>query len=1756
MVEASIMKETSTIKPRRLFWDVLLLVILIVGAYFRLIGLDWDEEQHLHPDERFMTMVASSIHTPGSLRDYFNTATSSLNPHVVGYGFYVYGTFPLFLTRWVGEALGKTGYGEIYLVGRVLSALADLLTVFLVYHIARHLYRRYAIGALAAGFTALAVLQIQLSHYFTVDTFANAFLYLAFYAAVRVMAAPLPSESQDSTSARRLDEPVGFYLLFGLGLGLALASKVSTLPVAILLPIAALIRYSRVQTPEMRGRLSLGMVRNLALAVVVAFFTFRIFQPYAFSGPGFWGLAINPRWVDNLRELSTLSNGDVDFPPALQWARRPLTFAWVNMVRWGLGWPLGLLAWVGFLWMGYRIIRGAWREHVLLWAWTGLYFSWQSLNFTRAMRYQLPVYPALAIIAAWAIITLWNKALLNSLHSRAVRRINPHRLLAVVLGGLVLLGTFLWAFAFTRIYTRPVTRVAASRWIYQHVPGPINLRIQTGSETVNQPLPIREGVSLTAQHPLRWVFTPTEDWRVTQAWITAIYDPALGSDLKNVQFVLGQGEGEVLAISQLTDTFATPEEQANRVIPFDSVVTLVAGHPYWFEVRLEGEGRLLRLNGAIQLGNAQVPQRLTVIPALVEPLRLGQGLVIPFTAVQSGTLSQVLLNRIVDWRGLGDIKTLRLQILDSASGITLTTIEFEGVFRALSDPRGESYAITLENPIQIEKNKSYLLALDVTAGEGDLAIYGSAPAHESTWDDGLPLRLDGYDPYGGIYRSGLNFEMYWDDNEDKLARFLSILDQADYIFITSNRQWGTTTRVPERYPLTTVYYRNLLGCPEETSILWCYSVAQPGMFEGNLGFELVAVFQSDPNLGSLRFNTQFAEEAFTVYDHPKVLIFKKQADYNPAQVRAVLGGVDLSKVIRLTPRQFKSYPATLMLPLERWVQQVKGGTWSELFSTSAWNNRYPGLGLIIWYVALMLMGWMVYPLARLVFGVLPDKGYPLLRILGLLCLGWGVWILGSMGVPFTPFTISLSALAILMLNLGLGYLQREAIRQELRREWRYFLRIEALALAFFLFFLLIRLGNPDLWHPYKGGEKPMDFSYFNAVLKSTTFPPYDPWFAGGYINYYYFGFVLAAVPTKWLGIVPSIAYNLILPSFFALVALGAFSAGYNLVAWAISQRVRSDHENPYYVDGHPWLGGWAGAIGVLILGNLGTVRMIWHGLQRLVAPNGQIEGVNFLQQIIWALGGFGRLVAGAHLPYAPGDWYWIPSRVYPGEPITEFPFFTFLYADPHAHLFALPLTLLALGWALAISFAAWRWVRSDDLPWPIRTAAVFFLGGLIIGALRPTNTWDLPTYLGLGLLALAYSGWQYADLPEGWCPFLPAWLRRWVAIGLAAVSLIGLSFLLYLPFSQWYGQAYAAIDLWRGARSPFWSYLTHWGVFLFILTFWYGWETYIWMATTPLSALRRIYPYRYPLLVGLAVYLGIMIYLTHGLGVEIAWPVMLLVLWAGLLLLRPRQDDSRRAVLVMSITALVLTLAVELVVLRGDIGRMNTVFKFYLQAWVLLGLSAAVALTWLWPAVRRFRKTGWQYVFRVGVSLLVGGALLFPLLGGLDKIRDRMSPTAPHSLDGMAYMPFSTYWEGEHTLDLSQDYRAIRWMQENVEGSPVIVEANVPEYRWGNRFTIYTGLPGVVGWNWHQRQQRALLPDTWVTERVVAIASFYNTTDLQETQRFLEQYHVSYIIVGQLEKAVYQPEGLAKFEAQEGRLWRRVYQDADTAIYRVIRPGE
>jgi uncharacterized membrane protein len=262
----------------------------------------------------------------------------------------------------------------------------------------------------------------------------------------------------------------------------------------------------------------------------------------------------------------------------------------------------------------------------------------------------------------------------------------------------------------------------------------------------------------------------------------------------------------------------------------------------------------------------------------------------------------------------------------------------------------------------------------------------------------------------------------------------------------------------------------------------------------------------------------------------------------------------------------------------------------------------------------------------------------------------------------------------------------------------------------------------------------------------------------------------------------------------------------------------------------------------------------------------------------------------------------------------------------------------------------------------------------------------------------------------------------------------------------------------------------------------------------------------------------------------------------------------KRAVLMMIGTALTLTIAVEVVVLVGDIGRMNTVFKLYLQGWTLFAVSAAAAFGWLLNAFPQWNTT-WRNTYQIGVTALLTGTFLFTITATSDKIVDRMAPDAPRTLDSMTFMKYARHWDGQD-MELSEDYNAIRWMQDNVQGSPVIVEANCTEYRWCTRFTIYTGLPGVVGWNFHQRQQRALVPPNLITDRVVEIGLFYTTMDIDSALMFLKKYQVKYIVVGQLERNIYPPieglDGLAKFEQYNGTYWRSAYHDAHTVIYEVL----
>jgi hypothetical protein len=1242
-------------RPRFAWMDLLLILILLAGAYLRIVGTNWDDDSYNHPDERFLSMTTENLQPVSGIGEYFNTAASTMNPNNMGSGFYVYGTFPLMLVRYTSEWLEKTGLSNVKLIGRAYSSALDLLTVLVVYLIARRLYNR-KVALLAAAFSAFTVLQIQQAHFYTTDTFSLLFLTLAILASVQILTTPLPAHVFDPAVRRTLKEE--FFelvrhpwlvpsLLFGLWLGMAMASKINVFPVAVMLPGAILIQLVSLSPHEQKTQ-AWRVVLLLGLGALVSLLVFRILQPYAFSGPGFFNFGINKEWVDNLKSLESLSSKDADWPPAMQWARRPLWFSGQNLTIWGLGLPLGIAAWAGFLFAGWRMLKGEWRKHLLLWVWVGGYFVWQSLKANPTMRYQLPVYPFLAIFAAWALVT-WMEA-----KPFKARRINWQKALSIAATVLVLGGSMAWSFAFTRIYTRPLTRVAASNWLFENVPGPLTLSIETTSGVTRQLINYPYGQALMPGYPYETTFNARETGTLNQLIIGRVKDLLPNSQPDSLLVTVSRQQDNIPALSR--EFALLPSSGGEQTIQFNSPVPLSPGQMYTLTILLPDAVGEVDMCAPIRLNIRTVDGDTSQYVPPGDPCTLtaGGSSTVTFQPENDQVLNSITLSNLnAGEEQPGPLPVLVVLGFQPYQEAILASAVLTKDFPSTSTAFHPGYMLTLSQPVILEKDLQYNIRVYLKGPNGSVELQGSALANEGAWDDGLPFRISGYDAFGGIYPPGLDFDMYTDDNPEKLGRFMRIMDEADYIAISSNRQYATLTRLPERFPMTTTYYRNLLGCPPEKDLIWCFRVAKPGMFQGDMGFELVYINQSNPNLGPLEINTQFAEEAFTIYDHPKVLIFRKNSSYDPANTVRILASVDFSKITRVAPGRAPSRPMDLMLPADRLAQQRANGTWAELFPPEALYNRYPALAAVLWYLVVSLLGIGMYPLVRFVMPGLSDRGYPLVRMVGMVLLAYFVWLAGSAGIPFNRLTISIVAALLLAVSLLLGWKQWPELKAEWNSKRRYFLLIEIVALAFFLLFLFVRLGNPDLWHPSKGGEKPMDFSYLNAVLKSTTFPPYDPWFAGGYLNYYYYGFVLVGVIIKWLGITPAVAYNIFLPQLFSLVALGAFCVGWNL----FTGRARSeDEDQPSTLPA--LFAGLSASLAVVVLGNLATVRMIWHGLQKLAIaglPGGlQIEDGNFFQRCCGPSRDSASSSMATACPFTPGTGTGSPAGYIPRNPSPNF----------------------------------------------------------------------------------------------------------------------------------------------------------------------------------------------------------------------------------------------------------------------------------------------------------------------------------------------------------------------------------------------------------------------------------------------------------------------------------------------------------------------
>jgi YYY domain-containing protein len=1649
----------------------LLLLIILAGFGLRVWGINFDQGLGSHPDERSTAcFYAASLRLPADWDEFWDPQRSPLNPlwdlnHQRSRSF-TYGHFPLYLGMAMGElmhtaapvaaqlgvadstvalmARADSACDAIAVAGRLVIALLDTLTIFLLFLLGRRIFGTGA-GLIAAAFYAFTAQAIQLSHFFAMDPASTTFTVLAVLGAVMMV---------QERSWRAV-------VLTGLAAGLAIASKFSALPILGVPVVAAILMLwqeqtaSRIEGRVVDARVQLRALLSIPLMLVLAMVAFAVTSPYAIID---WESFIRATLVEQGRMV----RGIADMPFTRQYRNTtPYLYFLQQQLAWGLWWPLGTVAALGALHslvilcytigvlLYNRIVEVGARAgylltdsqvgYVVIWSWIIPYFGLTGAFLAKFNRYMSPLLPFVLIFAAGLIWQLWQafkqrqegrRQKTGAQEAIEVRASVGQRFGAFVSSSLAVLltligigGGLFWSLAYVNgVYNHEHTWITASRWIYQNVP--------------------------------------------------------------------------------------------------------------------------------------------------------------------SGSL--------ILWE---------------------------------------------------------------------------------LWDDALPKPVPG-EPGMDMGSTGLrniDWSPYEEDTAEKYEIMKAKLREADYVVYSSKRIYDSVDELPERYPMTNRYYQ--------------------AMWSGELGFQLVQEVTSPPRLFGFVFDDRHADESWSLYDHAQVSIFKKVRDLSDAEYDAIFAGTWeqaipwyvgegsplspflntiglgatqesesrglINRIIAMVSENYsapqQSPPEerkSLMVepPLEQ-LPVVDNYRWNGIASENTW------LGVIWWWLVVALLGWVAWPFAFWLFRPLRDRGYFLSRALGWLLAAWLLWILASFQLAMNSVANAWLAVAVLaVLGLAAALAQARTLGTFLRERWPLLLFGELLFAAAFLFFVRLRMGNPDIWQPWFGGEKFMEFAFLNGILRSPYFPPVNPHFAGGYINYYYFGIYLVSYLIKLTGIYAEVAFNLAIPTLFAVTVSNAFAVAYSAVQMVLpspnlpqkgrdagrterdlvvekdaggagnstpvgegwggaslpadkeiiatpvaaaelmtggqdepstvkplvfesameqantptssatndvddrntqhessfdlaQDRRTTNHESRLTNHADHWRYGlFAALLGplfVAILSNLESFAQVVRNLARLSTSSFQSNN-SVVQALVHAGSGLQQVWATGQ-PLPPYD-FWGPSRVIPAT-INEFPYWSFLFADLHPHLIGIPFSVFFLALVLTLFFdLAGRAEGGLHSTWQ-RGAGLLFLFALSLGTLASVNLWELPTFLGLGVLALIVA--QYRGRGRINWP---------VTIVLSGIYLVG-AYLLYWPFFTNYVNVGASgVGLVKeGDDAGLW--LLIWGFFGFILLSWLlytavrtgdssGSGSERWLAGS-LRNLDRLPRYLHlhrlcvsqPTLGYLITLVLVPLTVVAAVGAFLLDQTVLalclapLGLWWLLLWRRSRQADAGSVLVVLlAITGLALLAGTQVFFLKdflagGDHYRMNTLFKFFNQVWVLWAIAAAIALPRFWYGYilqQNWRQLPLRTVWGVLFTLLFAASFSYLVWGTPARLDQRFPGWRPPigTLNGLDFMREGVfYWPDQNNpIELRHDWEAIQWVLANVRGNAVVMESSQVSYyrEAGSRIASMTGLSGINGF--HEGEQRY---GEDVGLRAALHNEFWNTMDLVRTQQLLQELRVDLVYVGPLEQHQH-PDGVQK----------------------------
>ena len=802
-----------------------------------------------------------------------------------------------------------------------------------------------------------------------------------------------------------------------------------------------------------------------------------------------------------------------------------------------------------------------------------------------------------------------------------------------------------------------------------------------------------------------------------------------------------------------------------------------------------------------------------------------------------------------------------------------------------------------------------------------------------------------------------------------------------------------------------------------------------------------------------------------------------------------------------------------------------------------------------WVLLIELLGFVALPLTLWLFASFPDRGYPLARTIGLVLTTYVACAIAVVtGVPFGPLTCA-SALAILAIGLWLTRRPRQVLAQLPPR--RIILATEGLFVAAFAGFALVRAFNPAIFW----GEKTMDFSLLNAVLRSGSLPPYEPWFAGVALNYYYYGYFLIGTLARLTATPTAIAFNLAMAVIPALTIVTAFSLtllttkriGWALVG-ALFVGIAGNLDAAFQLAES---GGWASNVEGMVRASIESYGRVVGSVVAVVKSPAIIFSTLFTDP------------AGGQM----WDSFWASSRALGEGMINEYPVWSWLFADLHAHVIVMPVSLLALA-LIALVFQS---RVSGVALGAARAAALVLLLAVVMGTLLATNTWDFIAYVGVMVAALAVvallerrsnprvatrfdpfhesrahvpaqnPSWRLAALLLAVWVLLWPWLCRlhpyW--LGLFGDRTIGLLVgVALLAASYAHEHLLRATDAlaattWRTIRRAgppvmavlvvtvllFFAFVSnletnsaatrfntdgnitaaqafrHFGVFVFISVVW----AMVMQSIRPRLAIGPV--------IGVAAVVGFLAATGwwQSAGGAALYVSLLVAVGFGALA-APTVEERWLGVLLVCGWGLA---AVAEVIVVTD--RMNTVFKFYHPVWMLVAIGSAGAVATLadrWPAQPVLWRRGSALVLLVMLTIALAGTYR----GVAGVLTRNLKASSTPTLNGLDFL--------RHTEDERELLEATTWLNQHADGRPVVAENFTNRgYDESARVAKYTGLPILLGWP-HHLSQRGRAPSE-VAQRARDLDRLYTTRDNHEFAKLAAQYRVRYLLVGDLERDHY-----------------------------------